>query len=103
MMTFGWVLLAGAFLVLIMVANNSWPWVWAKIQGGIPQPGQGNPIVPTPAEDTQPFTLTPDTTNQGPPPGTIVPTPPQTNNLTIPPTLQVPTVNGVIQSAQSNQ
>lgn len=62
MATFGWVLLAGAFLVLIMVANNSWPWVWAKISAGMPQPGQGNPIVPTPAEGTSPFTLTPDTT-----------------------------------------
>lgn len=101
MATFGWVLLATAFLVLIMVANNSWPWVWSKISGGIPQPGQGNPIVPTPAEGSAPFTIGPDFQQQGPPSGTIVPTPEQPGQLTIPPTLQVPTVNGVIQS--SNQ
>jgi hypothetical protein len=100
--TFGWVLIAGAFLILIMVANNSWPWVWAKISAGIPQPGQGNPIVPTPPEGQQPFTLTPDTTNQGPPSGTIVSTPPSSEGFTVPPTLLVPTQNGVIQSAPQN-
>ena len=43
MATFGWVLIAGAFLILIMVANNSWSWVWAKISG-TPAPGsQGGP------------------------------------------------------------
>lgn len=52
--TFGWVLIAGAFLVLIMVANNSWPWVWAKIQRGMPQPGEGNKIVPNPPENPNP-------------------------------------------------
>lgn len=87
--TFGWVLIAGAFLVLIMVANNSWPWVWAKISAGMPKPGEGNPIVPTPQEATNQFVLTPDTTPQGPPSGTIV----------TPPTQTVPTVNGVIQSS----
>ena len=94
MSTFGWVLLTGAFLILIMVANNSWPWVWAKISAGMPQPGQGNPIVPTPAEGSQPFTLTPDTTQQGPPSGTPVPTPPNGGHFI------VPTVNGVVQSVQ---
>lgn len=34
--TFGWVLIAGAVLVLMMVANNSWPWVWQKISGNAP-------------------------------------------------------------------
>lgn len=34
--------------MFIMVANNSWPWVWAKIGAGMPQPGEGNRIVPTP-------------------------------------------------------
>lgn len=82
--TFGWVLIAGAFLVLIMVANNSWPWVWAKISAGMPQPGQGNPIVPTPPEGQSPFTLTPDTTPSGPTPGTIVPTPPTGTPFTPP-------------------
>lgn len=38
MATFGWVLLAGAFLILIMVANNSWSVVWSKISGS-PLPG----------------------------------------------------------------
>lgn len=51
MASFGWILLAGAFLVLIMVANNSWPFVWARLQRGIPQPGEGNTIVPTPPAD----------------------------------------------------
>jgi hypothetical protein len=83
--TFGWVLLAGAFLILIMVANNSWPWVWAKISAGLPQPGQGNTIVPNPPEGQTPFTTTPDTTQQGPPSGTIVPTPSTPGNF-IPPT-----------------
>lgn len=94
MATFGWVLLAGAFLVLIMVANNSWPWVWAKISAGLPQAGEGNPIVPNPPENQSPFTLTPETTPSGPPSGTIVPTP------ETPGTLVVPTVNGVIQSGR---
>jgi hypothetical protein len=93
--TFGWVLITGAFLILIMVANNSWPWVWAKIQQGIPQPGQGNTIVPTPPEASAPFTLTPETTPQGPPSGTIVPTP----SSTVPQTQVVQTVNGVVQSS----
>jgi hypothetical protein len=90
--TFGWVLLSGAFLILIMVANNSWPWVWAKISAGMPQPGQGNPIVPNPPENAAPFTLTPETTPQGPPSGTIVPTPESGGQFTI------PTQNGVVQS-----
>ena len=94
MATFGWVLLTGAFLILIMVANNSWPWVWAKISAGMPQPGQGNPIVPTPQEATGSFVLTPDTTPSGPPSGTIESTPPSGGHFTI------PTVNGVVQSIQ---
>lgn len=58
MASFGWILLAGAFLVLVMVANNSWPWVWAKIGRGIPQPGEGNRIVPNPPEtDTPEFRI----------------------------------------------
>lgn len=72
MNTFGWVLLAGAFLLLMMVANNSWPWVWARIQRGIPQPGEGNPIVPTP---TQPGNITGIPPSSGVMPGTIVPNP----------------------------
>lgn len=75
MATFGWVLLAGAFLMLVMVANNSWPWVWAKISSGVPQPGQGNPIVPTPSPDVPPTGPLPEPT-PGLPPGSIVPTPP---------------------------
>jgi hypothetical protein len=51
--TLGWVLIAVAFLMFIMVANNSWPWVWAKIGSGMPQPGQGNPIVPPPTVSGQ--------------------------------------------------
>lgn len=101
--TFGWVLIAGAFLVLIMVANNSWPWVWAKISAGMPQPGQGNPIVPTPAEGTNPFTLTPDTTQQGPPSGTIVPTPSSPGVFTPPSFPNQGGVSGsdIVNSAQS--
>jgi hypothetical protein len=75
MSTFGWVLLVGAFLILIMVANNSWPWVWAKLSAGMPVPGQGNRIVPNPSttEGTNPFTVPPEFQPQGPTPGTIVP------------------------------
>lgn len=91
--TFGWVLMAGAFLILIMVANNSWPWVWAKISAGMPQPGQGNPIVPTPPEGQQPFSLTP---------APDIPLTPTNNvpsgNTTVPPTVTVNTTNGVVQS-----
>lgn len=72
MSTFGWVLLAVAFLVLVMVANNSWPWVWARISRGIPQPGQGNTIVPNPPEGQNPFQPPP---SSGVMPGTIVPNP----------------------------
>lgn len=46
--TLGWVVLAAAFLLFFMVANNSWPYVWNKIRGGIPQEGEGNRIVPVP-------------------------------------------------------
>lgn len=77
MATFGWILLAGAFLVLIMVANNSWPWVWAKISRGIPQPGEGNKIVPVPPEGEHPFEPPP---SSGVMPGTIVPVPPEGQN-----------------------
>lgn len=80
--TFGWILLAGAFLVLIMVANNSWPWVWAKINAGIPKPGEGNTIVPTPPSPQEggPPSLLPQPGDTGvpaePTPGnSIVPTP----------------------------
>src|SRR5215475_100106 len=55
MAAFGWIVLAASFLILMMVANNSWPWVWAKITGGIPQPGQGNAIVPNPPPGQNPF------------------------------------------------
>lgn len=72
--TFGWVLLTGAFLILIMVANNSWPWVWGKISQGIPQPGEGNTIVPNPAQETNQLTIPPEVQQQQPS-GTIVPTP----------------------------
>jgi len=51
--TLGWVLIAIAFLMFVMIANNSWPWVWAKISAGMPQAGQGNPIVPTPTVSEQ--------------------------------------------------
>lgn len=70
MMILGFVLIAGAFLVFAMVANNSWQSVWAKIKGvegatllGNPAPpaGTGNTIVPTP--------LPPD---QGGPPSLIL-------------------------------
>jgi hypothetical protein len=82
MASLGWILLAGAFLVLIMVANNSWPFVWAKISRGIPQPGEGNPIVPNPTttEQDNPFTVPPEDQPAGPPPGTIVPTPDSNQN-----------------------
>lgn len=78
--TFGWVLITGGFLVLIMVANNSWPWVWAKISRGMPQPGEGNQIVPVPPErpESERFTIpgfpsgTPEEPSQG---NTIVPVP----------------------------
>lgn len=83
--TFGWVLLTGAFLILIMVANNSWPWVWAKIQEGIPQPGEGNTIVPNPSTETNQLTIPPETQQQGPPSGTIVPTPETNQNQFVPP------------------
>lgn len=84
--TFGWILLTGAFLILIMVANNSWPWVWSKIQQGIPQPGEGNTIVPNPSttEQQNPLTIPPEVQQQGPSSGTIVPTPQQTNQF-VPP------------------
>lgn len=96
MATFGWVLIAGAFLILIMVANNSWPWVWAKISAGIPQPGQGNPIVPTPPEASAPFAFGSDTGN--------IPLNSNSNgNITTPATQLVPTVNGVVQSSTGNQ
>ena len=96
MATFGWILLVGAFLVLIMIANNSWPWVWAKIQAGIPQPGQGNPIVQTPPESAPPFAYGSNTGN----------IPLNTNNagnITTPPTQVVQTVNGVVQSSSPGQ
>jgi len=85
--TFGWILIVGAFLVLITVANNSWPWVWAKISRGMPQPGEGNTIVPTPSttEQDNPLTIPPDWIPQGPTPGSIVPTPPASEPFTIPP------------------
>lgn len=44
MASLGWIVLAVAFLVLIMVANNSWSSVWQKITGTTPfQTGSGNP------------------------------------------------------------
>lgn len=84
MATLGWVFLGVAFLMLVMVANNSWPWVWAKIQSGIPQPGSGNKIVPTPPEGP-PLTIPPEIQPAGPTPGTIVPTPPEGQPF-VPPT-----------------
>jgi hypothetical protein len=85
--SFGWILLAGAFLVLVMVANNSWPWVWAKISRGIPQPGEGNRIVPNPPESDTPgeLIIPPDMIPTGPPPGSIVPVPDQPGEFVIPP------------------
>lgn len=65
MSTFGWVLMAGAFLLLIMVANNSWPWVWSSITGG-PAPGASSapssssvppPSVFPPQLSPQPFQI----------------------------------------------
>lgn len=74
--TLGWVILAIAFLLFFMVANNSWPFVWNKIQRGIPKEGEGNRIVPNPPEsDTPGELIIPPDMFQGPPPGTIVPTP----------------------------
>jgi len=93
--TFGWVLIAGAFLMFVMVANNSWPWVWSKIQQGIPQPGQGNQIVPTPPETEGSFTYGPQTGDI--PLNTSNPSP--QGNITTPPNQLVNTVNGIVQSS----
>jgi hypothetical protein len=70
--------IALAFLVFIMIANNSWPWVIARLQRGIPKPGEGNPILPVPPPSEIPDHInvpegTPNTT--GPTPGTILPVP----------------------------
>src|SRR5262245_60874941 len=79
MATFGWVLLAIAALVFITVANNAWPWVFARLQRGIALPGEGNPIVPvppTPEQGGPPSLL--------PPPGAPIepqPEPPQGNPI----------------------
>jgi len=85
--TLGWVLLAAAFLVFMMVANNSWSWVWAKIRTGLvpgtkEATGEGNLIVPVPPPSEHPDHInvpegTPNIT--GPAPGTIVPVPPESS------------------------
>jgi len=86
--TLGWVLLAAAFLVFMMVANNSWSWVWAKLRLGLqPGPqgaytGEGNLIVPVPPPSATPdhINVPPGTPNiTGPTPGTIVPVPPESS------------------------
>ena len=63
-----------------MVANNSWPFVWARISRGIPKPGEGNRIVPTP--DAPGELVVPP--QGGPPSGTIVPTPETPGELQFP-------------------
>ena len=80
MASFGWILLAIAFLVLMMVANNSWTTVWQKISGIVPQaaasPAQsgettasGQPVVtgPNPTPDNPAsFPPTPEVQPQNP-------------------------------------
>lgn len=82
MATFGWVILAVAFLVLMMVANNSWSAVWEKISGSLPNAqasgppattgettASGQPVVtgPTPTPDNPTsFPPTPEVTPQNP-------------------------------------
>lgn len=81
--TLGWVLLAAAFLVFMMVANNSWSWVWAKLRLGLsPGPqgpqeptGEGNRILPVPPPSAVPDHIEAPPGSVGPPPGSIVPVP----------------------------
>lgn len=48
-----------------MIANNSWPWVWAKISQGMPQPGEGNRIVPNPPEGSDNSNINPNLPSSG--------------------------------------
>lgn len=81
MTTFGWVLIGIAFLMLIMVANNSWSFVWTKILAGM-----GSTVTPAPPISQQARTGGQDT---------------QSGNIQTPPTVQVNTVNGVVQSTST--
>jgi len=62
-----------------MVANNSWQWVLGRLRLGIPQPGEGNPIEqPSDSQIPDHINVPEGTPNiTGPPPGTIVPVPPE--------------------------
>jgi hypothetical protein len=78
--TLGWVILVGAFLILMMVANNSWSAVWQKISGVTTTSGNppalsgettasGQPVVtgPVPSgNDPASFPPTPEVTPQNP-------------------------------------
>ena len=72
MATLGWVFLAVAFLMLIMVANNSAKAVWQRITGGIAQ-GEGNRILPVPPESGDSMIPPTPGSEPGPTPGTIMP------------------------------
>lgn len=97
MAAFAWVLIATAFLVLVMVANNSWPAIWARLTGnpltlgGNPSPpeGSGNAIVPTPDPNVStPLNPTPGATVESPPATTgnaIVPVDPTAPAFTFDP------------------
>jgi len=84
--TLGWVFITGAFLILIMIMNNSWPWVWSKVTGqpiNVGQTGSQN-ITPSPG-DTNPAPTIPGTNI--PIPGIGAPSGPN------PPALQIPDPN----------
>jgi hypothetical protein len=55
MSTLGWIVLALAFLIFMMVANNSWHAVWLRIQSQA-NPG-GTQKKETPQPSTTPGTL----------------------------------------------
>jgi len=84
MSALAWLLIGVAFLILVMVANNSWTVIWSRLTGGAIPVGSGNPIVPTPGADAPqiggsgafPVAPTPSADNPDVPQGNfIVPVP----------------------------